>query len=233
MPAVLGIVTGLRFEADLIRAAAQRAGRPAPRLASAGLGAGRGAAAAAALIRQGATHLLSFGLAAGLDPALPAGAVLVAAEVRRAGQGTLIGDAAWADRLAALTGAPGGALAHADAILASPANKAALRAATGAAAADMESHGVATAAAAAGLPWMALRAISDAAGEAVAPAALAAADEQGDIHIGAVLAALLRAPGQIGGLMALGRGTARARRSLRRLADLGLARGFLAEPGDE
>src|SRR4051812_37505966 len=94
VPPILGIVTGLKFEAELLRAAAHRHGEM-PLIAVAGLGAGRAAGAARQLVRQGATHLLSFGLAAGLDPALKPGRAIVATAVQGE-NGTQFCDGAWA-----------------------------------------------------------------------------------------------------------------------------------------
>src|SRR6201999_2935043 len=58
--------------------------------------------AARQLVDGGATHLLSFGLAGGLDPALPPGTLLLARKLlRRSGDAILVA-AAWLERAASL-----------------------------------------------------------------------------------------------------------------------------------
>jgi hypothetical protein len=79
---------------------------------------------------------------------------------------------------------------------------------------DLESAAVARAAAAAGLPFAVLRAICDEAGRPLPRAAAVALDAAGRIGIWRVLGALLRQPGDILPLMALGRDAARARTAL-------------------
>ncbi len=88
--------------------------------------------------------------------------------------------------------------------LASVAAKAALYAATGAAAVDMESAFVARAAARHGLPFTILRAIADPAQRPLPPAALVAMRADGGVALGAVLGALAQNPGQLPDLVRLG-----------------------------
>ncbi|MEX1204149.1 MAG: hypothetical protein WEB85_02750 [Dongiaceae bacterium] len=212
----IGIVTGLAAEA----AWARRAAGPAALVACAG---GDAARAAARLIEAGAGALLSFGLAGGLDPSLPSG-YLVVAECVIAGGRRIAVDAAWRERVAAeprLGPRVVAALAGSDRPVLSVAAKRALFAATGAAAVDMESHAVAAAAAAAGVPFLALRAIADPAGRAVPAAALAGLDAEGRVRAGAILAELMRAPGLIPAFAALALDAARARAALRRAVALG------------
>ena len=66
----LAVVTGLEAEARIAR----RAGLDA---LAAGGGPGAATRAADDLVRRGATALLSFGIAGGLDPALRTGTVVV------------------------------------------------------------------------------------------------------------------------------------------------------------
>ena len=196
---MIGFVVGLEAEARIARAF----GCP---VAIGGGGAAGAARAAASLAAQGATQLVSFGLAGGLDPGLPAGAVMVPERViDEAGR-------RWcADRaLAARLGVPRGALLAVADIVPSAAAKAALWQQTGAMAADIESGAVARA----GLGFAVLRVVCDPATRDLPPAALTALDAGGRIRPAALLRSLARHPGQIPGLVALGRDAASARRAL-------------------
>jgi len=80
-------------------------------------------------------------------------------------------------------------------------------------------------AARAGLPFAVLRAVCDPAEALLPPAALAALDALGAISIWSVAASLLRHPGQIFDLIALGRAAAAARAALvRRVGDISAGR---------
>jgi hopanoid-associated phosphorylase len=153
-------------------------------------------------IGDGAAGILSFGIAGGLDPELPPGAVIVAEGVI-SGKKRWPVDAPWRARLATrLPRALAGDLAGVDAPVLSPAGKAAL-AASGARAVDMESHIAARLAAAHGLAFAALRVVCDPADRAIPPAAIAGMREDGGTDLGAILGALLRAPGQLPAMMGL------------------------------
>jgi hopanoid-associated phosphorylase len=161
-----------------------------------------------AAIGDGAAGILSFGIAGGLDPKLRPGAVILAGGVI-AGDRRWPVDAAWQARLAAqLPEALAGDLAGVDAPVLSPAGKAAL-AARGARAVDMESHIAARIAAAHGLAFAVLRVVCDPADRAIPPAAIAGMREDGGTDLGAILGALLRAPGQLPAMIRLA-GEARA-----------------------
>ncbi len=199
----LGIVVGLEAEGRIAR------GLAGPVAAGGGTPAGA-AAAAERLVAGGATALLSFGLAGGLDPALAPGTLVVPGAVLHRGR-------PWPCDPALTSGVPAAAIATLiapDAIVATAAAKAALFHATGAAAVDLESGAVAEAAARHGVPFAVLRAICDPAGRDLPPAALTALDAAGRIAPARLAASLLRHPSQIAGLIALGRDAARARRSL-------------------
>ena len=102
---------------------------------------------------------------------------------------------------------------------ASVAEKAALRARTGAVAIDLESHIVAAAAARAKKPFMVLRAVADPAGFALPPAALVGHDAAGRAALGAVMLSLLRHPRQLPALLRLARDYRAALKSLARAAE--------------
>nr|WP_294560598.1 hypothetical protein [uncultured Rhodopila sp.] len=200
---MIGFVTGLAAEA---RIAARFGGAVAI-----GGGTPAGAAEAASrLVRDGATALVSFGLAGGLDPALRPGMVVVPDMVVAGGR-RFVADASLAARFGGLTGH---CLLAGDAIAADAAAKRALMVATGAQAIDLESGSVARVAESHGLPFAVVRAICDPAERDLPPAALIALDQSGAIGLLAVLRSVARRPGQIPGLLALGRDAARARRGL-------------------
>lgn len=211
----IAAVTGLAAEARIAR----RAGLIA--LATGGDG-GQTAAAAQRLLDAGATHLLSFGVAGGLDPRLPPGTLLLPRRICAEGGTAYAVDAPWRAQVdaalhsAGLAAVPGDLLSVARAV-AAPAEKARLFVG-GAVAVDLESHLVAAAAARAGLAFVALRAVADPAGRALPAAALIPLDEMGRPRIGAVLRSLLGAPGQLSDLFALARDTRRALAALRRAA---------------
>jgi hypothetical protein len=188
-------ITGMAAEAAIARRAGLRAF----------CGGGDRRATEAAIARAvaaGATALLSFGIAGALAPALRPGTIVVA------------------DRVAGVEAAPlplavageRGTVAGAVAPVASAREKAALFAASGALVVDLESGLVARA----GLPYAVLRAVADPAERDLPPAALVGLDPDGTPALGAVLAAILRAPGQVPALLRLALETRTALRALER-----------------
>lgn len=162
--------------------------------------------------------VISFGVAGGLAPALPPGAVVVATEIIDGARSlaSYPTDTQWTAALrAALPKACGGALAGEDGAVASVADKQAWWQATGALAVDMESHIAARQAQAARVPFVACRVVLDAAACAVPAAALAALGADGRTDLGALLLALARQPRQLPDLLKLARDAATARATLR------------------
>jgi len=143
--------------------------------------------------------ILSFGLCGGLDPALVVGDLVLGD-----------GDDAWITALAAALPAKRTRFASGDEIIATRTAKAALRARTGAGAADMESHLAAAAAARLGVPFAVLRAVSDAADDDLPVAAQAGFSPDGRTNIAAVLAALARRPGEFPALIRTARNAGKA-----------------------
>lgn len=218
----IGVVTGLKFEARLLETAARRADLATPFLVASGLGETAARDAAEVLLQNGATALLSFGLAGGLDPSLRCGTVLAPGQVIMAQAESLPCDDALLaylyPRALHNTSHERAPLAHAPHVLATVADKTALRATTRACAADMESSGVGKAARAAGVPFAVLRVIADEAGEDLPSIALKAADPDGSVRALRAIRLAVRHPWQIPGLIRLGRSTARATRVLDHLA---------------
>jgi adenosylhomocysteine nucleosidase len=205
---VFGFVVGLAAEARI----AARFGY----LVRAGGGTPRGAEAAATrLIAEGATALVSFGLAGGLDPALRPGAVIIPSTVLSDGR-SWSADAVLAQRFGGLTGH---AILAGSSVAADAVEKRNLRMASAAHAIDLESGAVATTADKFGLPFIVVRAICDPAERNLPPAAMIALNPDGGIGFWGVLRSVFAKPSQIPGLLALARDAARARRSLVRLAE--------------
>jgi len=166
-------------------------------------------------IGDGGSVLLSFGMAGGLQPGAAAGSIVIPREVVSAEE-RFAGDEDWTQRLRArLPEHIGQTVAGVDAPVASLLAKEALRASTGAAAVDMESHVVARAAARARLPFAVLRVIADPAERALPETAVAGMGHDGRPDLGAVLRSLGRNPAQ---LLSLLRVAGDARRAMAALA---------------
>jgi adenosylhomocysteine nucleosidase len=163
------------------------------------------------LADEGASALISFGLAGGLDPGLAAGFLLVPRLVT-ARRAFFTCDSSL---LALLGGATADTLLAGESVAATRASKAALWRDNGASGIDLESGAVAEVAAARGLPFAAVRAICDPAWRDLPPAALLALDQSGAIGLMRVLRSLLGNPGQLPALLALAADAGRARSALR------------------
>ena len=163
--------------------------------------------------------VISFGVAGGLDPTMKSGDVVVATEV-------MAGDARWLagltlnEDLVASVALGGrrivrGRLAGAEEVVVARHVKAALHSETGAAAVDMESHIAADYAAKAGLPFAALRVVSDPAHRALPSSAMAAIKPNGDIDLRKIMRSVVRNPMTLLDLVSTGIDFSRALRSLR------------------
>ena len=247
MSPVLGIVTGLKSEARILRGLDLRCISIGGKAASA-------AAKIERLIADGVGGLVSFGIAGALHPDLKCGDVVVADTVLGGTDEVWHSNPAWLDslRLAIIPpslpgltrqskspsaagtqelGSPGraaarrpgddgegagksGAILGLDRLLSSPQEKSATFARSGALAIDMESHHVARAAAEHGLPFIAVRAISDRADEALPACFGDFVDGEGATKMSAVLAALIFGRVGLGPLIGAGRSSRRAHQAL-------------------
>ena len=220
--------SGFVIAASGLRAEARIAARPGGVRAVAG---GNDTARLDDLARQwaaqGGEAIISFGIAAGLAPRYSAGACLIGREVVFGGA-SYSADPAWTASIKRLVGSADVVrIAGVDRPLAHPSEKQALCMASGAAAADMESHLVARIAAELVLPFAILRVIADPAERELPPAALAGMRADGRLNVGAVLASLARNPGQLPALIRLAAETGRAGAALLRCSDrLGPRLGF-------
>ncbi len=188
----------------------------------------RAQAGAADLVARGATALVSFGLAGGLDPRLGPGDLVLAEAVILPGGGRIETDRAWhqsATAAASLAGSQGGpvivstaALAGSNRAVVSAAAKRLLFESTGAVAVDMESHGVAAAAQAAGVPFLIVRAVADPAARGIPALALAGLGPDGSLRPGRVVPGLLRRPWHLAALLRLAADSRAGLKTLRRVA---------------
>jgi hopanoid-associated phosphorylase len=168
--------------------------------------------------------VISFGVAGGLDPSLKSGDVVVADEVMSGDNRWLAGFALNDDLIGRLTVGLGrrvvrGGLAGVEDVVVAQASKTALRNETGAAAVDMESHIAAAYAAESGLPFAALRVISDPADRALPALARNAIKPNGDIDLRMILRGVVRNPRTLRALVSTGIDFNRALRSLRGCRD--------------
>jgi hopanoid-associated phosphorylase len=177
-------------------------------------------AAARDLANHGVSALLSVGLAGALAPGLAPGDLLAPATILSPEGAAFHGDADLATRLGFQLSAH--RLLGWEAIVATPNQKQALRAATGADAVDMESHRVALVAQGLGLPFLAIRVIADPADRAIPPSASDSVRPDGSVDVARTVARLLARPQDLPALIRLGRDSARAHEELasigRRLA---------------
>ncbi|MEK7244619.1 MAG: hypothetical protein AAB223_01210 [Pseudomonadota bacterium] len=215
----LGVITGLAAEADILL---EFPSERAPRVEIAGASGARAEAAATRLLAGGCEAILSFGVAGGLDPALAPGTVVIADSIVAADGRRWPTDARWRDAVRrALAGAvplAAGAIAGSDAPLLTAAAKMDLAGRTGTVAVDMESHGVARAAALSGAPFLAIRAVADGASRAIPPWVMDAILPDGGLAPEKIARALLPKPWQVWGLIGLARDNACALGALRRVA---------------
>lgn len=190
-------VTGLTREAGIV------AGDDVLVLASGGR-TGSLAERIEAMLSPEVAGLISIGIAGALDPALKVGDAVIASRVTASDE-QWSADKGWRERLAvALPGVRQEAIAGADRMIIEPADKLALRQATGAACVDMESHVTAAVAQRRGLPFAVVRIISDASHRALPKAVQVGMKPDGGMDLAAVLRSLAGDPRQLPGLIRTG-----------------------------
>ena len=224
-----GVVTALDMEARTLSPGTRRRDGlfevgDGTLVAVSGMGRAAAVRAAVALVDAGATALVSWGLAGGLDPALQAGAICLPRMVVSSDGATFATDLHWREILAAaisgrLVVVSGKLLTSAVAIE-EVAAKAAAFAATGAVAVDMESAGVAQIAVINKLPFVAVRSLVDTAGDTV-PRAVMAAGSDGRVRLARLILGIASSPREIAPLMRLAKRYRAAARALRAVARTG------------
>jgi len=185
-------------------------GRGSTRIVPVGLGAALLSARWAAGLDGLADPLVvSAGICGGLDPRLAPGDLVLPTRVLGAdGKALPISASAHARALAlARPRAETGLYASSASVLATPEDKAALRAATGAVAVDMESAPIVAAARAAGAPALVVRGVSDDAGSTVPAALSALVSPEGRVRGGRALLLALTRPQTLPRALALRRGS--------------------------
>jgi len=212
---VIGVVTGLVSEARALATV------PTARVRCLGPGPDKAEAAARALLAEGATALVSAGICGALAPGLRPGDVILPTRVvcRRDAAVSWPADPAWhaaasaaiADRAGAIHG---GVLLGSDTAVVSVDGKKHLGARTGAVAVDMESHAVARVAAEAGVPFLVLRTVADAAQDVLPPWLAGMLNRDGTPNAGVALRRLLAGPWRLPALIRLAGRSRAAERAL-------------------
>ncbi len=215
----LGIITGMAIEAARITAVAKALPEVSrPLVASVGGNSHEAERTARSFVVAGVTRLVSFGIAGGLEPSLSPGDIVLADGVWLPDGKMAPTDSAWVEltveRMGINRTAVRGIVAGSDKALVSVEEKAALRSHSGAVAVDMESHGVARAAAATGKPLLVVRAIADPSTRSLPNAALVGIGSDGRRRPFSVLAELVKNPLQFGALMRVAGDSNRALESL-------------------
>ena len=187
----IGFIAALARECTSLRRQSPRTGW---QVVQSGPGAVRAAAAAGRAIDMGAGLLVSWGLAGGLSAAVAPGTVVLPKRVLAEGEAPLAVDAAWHSRLAALADelvVDCGDLLTVGEPLESPAAKRAAAALSNAVAVDMESAGIAIAAARGRVPFVVLRVVIDGVDDSLPAGSQHWLDEQGRTRASAVLRAVV------------------------------------------
>ena len=193
-------------------------------VAVSGMGRAAAVGAAGALVDAGVTALVSWGLAGGLDPALRAGTICLPSMVVSRDGATFATDLHWREILTAAISrrliVVSGKLLTSVVAIEDVAAKAAAFGETGAVAVDMEIAGVAQIAALHKLPFVAVRAIVDTAGDTI-PRAVMAAGSEGRVRLARLILGIVRSPREIAPIMQLAKRYRAAVRALGAVARTG------------
>lgn len=223
---VIGIITGLKFEADILRAATRKKKIEDPLVASVSGNQDHAYETACALAKQGVQGLVSFGIAGGLTEAAPVGALFLPHSIVSEQGKSYSTDAAWRARLCHILGPH---VTHQESSLVSlpyglqdEREKRSWHDQTGACAVDMESYGLARGAAETRLPCLVVRVISDSVNDRLPAAVIAAMGKGGTIDLGLIVREASRNPVEFFHLASFALKTIKAVRTLRRVSLLAL-----------
>jgi adenosylhomocysteine nucleosidase len=224
-----GVVAALDMEARSLRPMTRRRDGlfetgDGTMVAVSGMGRAAAVGAAGALVDAGATALVSWGMAGGLDPRLQAGAICLPSLVVSRDGAAFPTNLHWREILAAAIGqrfiVVSGRLLTSAVAIEDVAAKAAAFGETGAAAVDMESAGIAQIAELKKLPFVAVRAIVDTAADTL-PRAVMAAGAEGRVRLARLILGIAASPREIAPLMRLAKRYRAATRALRAVARTG------------
>jgi len=205
----LVVVVGLPFEARL-------AGGISGRVICGGNGRNLAASLTCAIMNE-CKGLISLGVAGGLLPNLSAGTCVVGSEILW-GTERLMTDPNWSQRLLrAIPDSIYGKIVGVATPIVYTEAKHNLYVATRAVAVDMESHIVGSAAAANGLPFVAIRVIADPAERPLPQVALAAMRPNGTINLAQLVLSLMKDPRDLWSLVQTAQDAFAARAKLRRV----------------
>jgi hopanoid-associated phosphorylase len=225
-----GFVTGFLAEQRCLEAAFNKHSSSTPtRYFCAGASLERAYTGARRLIEDGADALVSFGIAGGLDATLTPGTTVIASTVIDTEGSRWNTSASW--RIAAAAVLPdttAGTLVSTATAATTPGEKARLNRDLQALAVDMESAGVARAAAEAECPFLVVRVIADPADRRLPSSALHGIDAEGRQRPFRVISKLIMRPWELSGLIRLSNDSQTALKQLGRVAALG--HGFLGRP---
>lgn len=199
----------------------------------AGPGEAGAAAAARYLVANGARGLVSWGTSGALTEKLETGQLLLLASTGRLGEGRTTACESWLHASAAALSALHPKIIDACTVrapLTGAVAKRLLGERSGCAAVDMESAAVADVAAAAGLPFLGVRAVVDPVSLEIPSSAIAGLGIDGTSTPFRVLAALCRRPGELPSVIKLGRHFQQALKSLTQAASLLAAAGVSLSP---
>jgi len=172
------------------------------------------------LVKQGATRLISFGIAGGLEPGLPVGTMIIGAQVV-SNDGSWLCDSKWiGDLIQKFPTAHCGAVWGSETIVASAREKHILYEKSRCLAVDMESQCAAQIAAEAKIPLAVIRVVCDSAEMSVPPVVMAAIAEDGRIDILKALWHLARHPLEVLDLFGVMGGTGNALGVLKKTTDV-------------
>lgn len=225
-----GFVTGFLAEQRCLEAAfKQHTPTPMPRYYCAGASLERAYTGAQRLIEDGADALVSFGIAGGLDATLTPGTTVIATTVIDTEGSRWKTSTSWqAAAAAVIPNTTTGTLVSTATAATTPSEKARLNRDHQALAVDMESAGVARAAAEAECPFLVVRVIADPAGRSLPSSALHGIDAEGRQRPLRVVSKLIVRPWELSGLIRLSNDSRTALKQLGRVAALG--HGLLRRP---
>ena len=193
-------------------------------LSVSGMGPRRAAVASRALLENGATALLSWGCAGGLDPKLSSGGLILPKTVIASDQILYHVDATWHESLC--NRLKGHVAFHTEPLVEStnavrtPGEKIILFHETGAIGVDMESAAVGAVAQEARVPFMVVRAVADSADTTIPDSTLNAVDEFGRLSLLKLVQGLAGHPTELLALVRIARNYLAAQRTLAAVARL-------------